>query len=416
MADDRRLYHFSDEDDDEDALLDQAFDRWQQLGGGSARGPLFQLHIQPIGRRRRWREVVEREQFNAQLRQLRDPVAGDNIGMALTEALHHAIEAELDREQRPAHHFVNFAITAHGFTHAYQTANFTVGEFLQKTSRLDEMLATLAGKLNSNEAFNPDRGFQVDVVFVSMPGPGSGYRKKKHNPGRRCLDRENKKKRCIVPIKNRDALCCARAIVTMRAHCHKDQGVDGFRQWDNLKRGRPVQQHQAQELHRQAGVAEGPCGLEELRQFQKALGPQYQLLVMTRMKPFFLIFKGLTASHQIRLLKSNDHFDGCTSFPAFVNRSYYCVDCERGFNTNDRTNHICQGRRCSACGRFFVANLLCCSSGEEATIHARLEINARNWAKSNVPLLPVLLFKICARSFCFLRARSRNRSGFPLLR
>ena len=70
------------------------------------------------------------------------------------------------------------------------------------------------------------------------------------------------------------------------------------------------------------------------------------------MKPFFLIFKGLTAPHQSRLLKSNDHFDGCTSFPFFVNRSYYCVDCERGFNTNDRTNHTCQGRCCSACGRF----------------------------------------------------------------
>ena len=75
-------------------------------------------------------EVVEQAHFNAQLRQLRDPVGGDNIGMALTEALHHAIEAELEREQRPAHHFVNFAITAHGFTHAYQTVNFTVGEFL----------------------------------------------------------------------------------------------------------------------------------------------------------------------------------------------------------------------------------------------------------------------------------------------
>ena len=61
--------------------------------------------------------------------------------------------------------FVNFAITAHGFTHAYQTTNFTVGEFLQRTARLDEMLATLAGKLNSNESFNPDRGFQVDVVL-----------------------------------------------------------------------------------------------------------------------------------------------------------------------------------------------------------------------------------------------------------
>ena len=104
-------------------------------------------------------------------------------------------------------------------------------------------------------------------------------------------------------MKNRDALCCARAIVTMRAHCHKDQGVDGFRDWDNLKRGRPVQQQQAQDLHREAGVAEGPCGLEELRQFQQALGSQYQLLVMTRMKPFFLIFKGPAAP--IRFVYSN---------------------------------------------------------------------------------------------------------------
>ena len=155
--------------------------------------------------------------------------------MALTEALHQAIETELDREQRPAHHFVNFAITAHGFTHAYQTANFTVGEFLQRTARLDEILATLAGKLNSNEAFNPDRGFQVDVVFVSMPGPGSGYRKKKAKSwssvsGPRKQKKQCRKKQCIITIKNRDALCCARAIVTKRAHCHKAQGVDGFRQ------------------------------------------------------------------------------------------------------------------------------------------------------------------------------------------
>ena len=258
-------YHFSD-DEEGDALLDRAYDRWEQLGGAAARGPLFQFTMQPIGRRRRWRDVVERAQFNAQLRQLRDPVPGDNTGMALTEALHQAIETELGRAQRPAHHFVNFAITAHGSTHAYQTANFTVGEFLQRTARLDEMLATLAGKLNSNEAFNPDRGFQVDVVFVSMPCPGSG-RRKQRNVGRLCLDRDNKKKQSIISIRNRDALCCARAIVTMRAHCHKDQGVDGFRDWDNLKRGRPVQLRQAQALHQQAGVAEGPCGLPELRQF-----------------------------------------------------------------------------------------------------------------------------------------------------
>ena len=162
-----------------------------------------------------------------------------------------------------------------------------------------------------------------------MPGPGSGHRKQ-YNPGRLRLDRDNKKKKCIVTINNRDALCCARAIVTMRAHCHKDQGVDRFRQWENLKRGLPVQQRQAQELHRQAGGAEGPRGLEELRQFQQALGPQYQLLVMTRMKPFFLSFKGRAAPHQIRLLKSDHHFDGCTSFPAFVNLPVIVWTVKRG--------------------------------------------------------------------------------------
>ena len=86
MADDHG-YHLSD-DEEEDALLDHAYDRWEQLGGAAtARGPLFQFTMQPMGRQRPWREVVERVQFNAQLHQLRDPVAGDNIGMALTEAL-----------------------------------------------------------------------------------------------------------------------------------------------------------------------------------------------------------------------------------------------------------------------------------------------------------------------------------------
>ena len=351
--------------DEDDKLLNEAMDDFErkqqveeecertgQIGAGAANnGPLFNFKMVPVGKRSTWRNVVERAQFHAQLRQLREPVPVDNIGHALTEALYNAIEMELLKQERPAHHFVNMAITANGFHHAYQSANFTVGEFLQRTDRLDEMLTKLAGKLNSNQAFSPKEGFQVDVVIVAMPGPGSGHRKK-HNPGRLCLERENNKKKCIITIKNSDQLCCARAIVTMKAHCHKDEGVDGFRQWENLKRGRPVQEHQAKELHQQAGVPEGPCDVTQLHQFQQALGPTYQLLVMIRLKPFYLIFKGPEAPNKICLLKSNDHYDGCTSFAAFRNRSYYCEDCERAFNTNDIANHICQGRRCSACGRF----------------------------------------------------------------
>ena len=147
------------------------------------------------------------------------------------------------------------------------------------------------------------------------------------------------------------SLFCARAIVTMRAHCHRNEGVDGLRNWENLKRGQPVQTRLARELHQQADVPEGPCGIEELHKFQSFLGPRYQLLVMCRSRPFFLLFKGPPADLQIRLLKLEHHYDGRTSFPAFVNRSYWCVDCEKGFDHDDAKNHPCEGRTCKSCSR-----------------------------------------------------------------
>ena len=362
-----QYYDFSNEEENMDQILNDAYDRWEeQLGGGaggSVSGPLFKFQLQQMAKQRRWRDVVRRDTFHAELRQLRDPVEGDNIGVALTEALYEAIETELQRQNRANHHWVNLALSANGFSHAYQSANFTVQEFRQRTQRLDELLSKLAGKLNSNEAFIPSEGFQVDVVMVSLLGPGSGHAKK-NNPGRRCLDKVNKQKKCIISINNDDTLCCARAIVTMRAHCHRNEGVEGHRNWENLKRGLPVQEKMAKQLHQQARVPEGPCGLHQLKQFQEALGPNYQLLVMTRCKPFFLIFKGPTAANQIRLIKSNDHYDGVTSFPAFVNRSYYCIKCEKGFNTDDRAHHACKGRRCSACGRFDCPDYV---SGSEPT-------------------------------------------------
>lgn len=123
-----------------------------------------------------------------------------------------------------------------------------------------------------------------------MPGPGSG--RTKHNPGRRCLEKENRKKRSIITIRNKDQLCCSRALVTMRAHCHRQEGAIENNRYLNMRTGCPVQEKEAKDLHRLAGVPEGLCGLEELKKFQEALSPHYQLLVMCRLKPFFLIFKG----------------------------------------------------------------------------------------------------------------------------
>ena len=83
---------------------------------------------------------------------------------------------------------------------------------LQRTeqcSKVIPLLQSLANKLNSNEEFNPQQGFEVLLSVVAMPTQGSGHGKK-HNPGRRCLEQSLKRKHSVITIKNQDQLCCAR--------------------------------------------------------------------------------------------------------------------------------------------------------------------------------------------------------------
>ena len=338
--------YFDDDEEFEHAMV-RSLDRTEQLGG--ALGPLFHFRMERAGRRRRWRETVDHTRFHAVLEQPREASSRDNLGVHLMEALYRAIRSQIATDARP-HDLLHFAIQAHGFAHAFQSTNLQVGEFLNRGPYLDELLDTLAGKLNSNEEFHPDRGFAVDVVLVRMPTPGS--RPRKYNVGERAWKKDSERKKSIIPIKNQDELCCARAIVTMRAHCHRnDPGHMPWNEWDTLQRGRPRQTIRARELHQAAGVPEGPCGLRELDLFQRYLAPTYQIKVISRQKPFFVIFRGPDAPHTIVLLKGNQHYEGCTSLTGFTNRSYWCPECDRGFNENDATHHSCEGKTCRACHR-----------------------------------------------------------------
>ena len=342
--------YFSDDDSNWEHFMVRALDRVEQLGG--ALGPLFTFRLESAGRRRRWRDTVDHAQFHAILEQPREARPGDNLGVQLMEALYTAIRGQIAADARP-HDLLHFALHAHGSTHAFRSTNIQVSDFMDRDRYLDELLDTLAGKLNSNEEFHPDRGLQIDVVLVRMPTPGS--RPRKYNVGLRAMEKDSKRKQSIIQIKNRDNLCCARAIVTMRAHCHRnDPGHIPKNEWNTLSRGLPRQKTRAEELHRAAGVPEGPCGLPELAKFQRylsTLDPPYQLKVLSRQHPFFLIFRGPDAPHTIILLKSEHHYEGCTFITGFVNKSYWCPECDRGFNTDDAAHHPYEGTTCRACNR-----------------------------------------------------------------
>ena len=104
-------------------------------------------------------------QFHAVLEQGREARTSDDLGVQLMEALYKAIKDQIAPDARPQD-LLHFVIHAHGFTHAFRSSNIRVGDFLRRDTYTDELLDTLAGKLNSNESFHRKDGFQLDITLL----------------------------------------------------------------------------------------------------------------------------------------------------------------------------------------------------------------------------------------------------------
>ena len=215
-------------------------------------------------------------------------------------------------------------------------------------------MTTMANKLNSGESFKSSSKFTADLTFIRMPKGGKSGRQKAL-VGKRSLAEVLKKKHSVVQITNSDKLCCARAICVAKAWIHKDEGNRQKLVYENAKKCDTVRSRMAHQLHEDAGIPLGACGHQELKKFQDFLAPDYQLKVMATSYPYMMVFVGPEAPHIIRLLlqKHDDsetgHYDTCTSYAGFLERSYFCDQCNKGFDHNNFRYHPCEGRRCHAC-------------------------------------------------------------------
>ena len=176
------------------------------VGGGAAAAspPLLEFDLQPIGARRNWRNVLNRQRFEATLRQRRDIAPTDNLGQELTRALQRSIEQQIASDSTlTPHSTVHFTMQSSTFSHAFQSTTFTVREFEEGSERLDTYLQALATKLNSNEEFTPDDTFTMETTFIRTPGPGRGHGKR-YKPS--CAAVRGIEKKSRVTIKNKDDL------------------------------------------------------------------------------------------------------------------------------------------------------------------------------------------------------------------
>ena len=269
---------------------------------------------------------------------------GPILPRQMEQALQRAIRTQVleDPEVHPNDHFL-ININSNRLRHSYHSSRMRVREWIDNDLRAQEIMQQISRMLNSNEQFRLDDSFSLHISHIRDPGRGAG--KNRVRKGHMALEKLLDTKRSVVKIKNDDELCCARAIVTMKAYC--DFG-SRHSEYESLKRGRPIQERQARDLHCQANVPEGPCGLPELDTFQRHL-THHQIVVLSVDHQYQIIFKGPPQPKQIVLIKVGEHYHGCNSLPGFLGKNQFCVECEISFDHDDYNHHPCQGKKCPAC-------------------------------------------------------------------
>ena len=125
------------------------------------------------------------------------------------------------------------------------------------------------------------------------------------------LEKHLERKKSIIRIQNDDDLCMARGLVVAKAKLESDPQDCQIRNHQ-----RPMQTRLAQELHHNAGVPLGLCGIEQAKQFQAYLS-EYQISIVSKEYGNKIIYAGPEKDKRIYLYMHNNHYDVVTKMPGF---------------------------------------------------------------------------------------------------
>ena len=196
--------------------------------------------------------------------------------------------------------------------------------------------------VQSNEEFRLNDTVNIDILRVEMP-QGSGKNRVRRQTW--SIREYLKNKKSVIAINNKDDLCLARALVVSIARIEKDPRYKSIRD-----SSRPLQRERAFDLHEAANVPLGPCGLKEVDLFQQHLA-NYQIIVVSGDQNNTIIYPPKPPANpnpekSIYLYYQANHFDVITKLPGFLNTSYFCHQCHKGYDHT--TDHLCDGM-CKSC-------------------------------------------------------------------
>ena len=214
--------------------------------------------------------------------------------------------------------------------------------------------------VQSNREFRLNDTVIVDILHVEAQ-QGSGRNKRTTLNIREYLH----KKGSMVTIKNYDDLCLARALVVAVARIEKAPNYKHL-----IRSDRSLQEKEAKKLHVAANVPLGPCGIPEVKMFQKYL-TKYEITIISGNHNNAIIYPPKKDINNnvtpIYLYLHDNHYDVITSMPGFLSRGYFCHTCRKVYD--HKYAHVCQemckscrgydcvegdgGRVCNECKRWF---------------------------------------------------------------
>ena len=164
--------------------------------------------------------------------------------------------------------------------------------------------------MQSNREFRLNDTVTVDLIHVEAP-QGSGRSKRSVVNIKEYLH----KKGSVITIKNNDNLCLARALVVAIAK------VENAPNYAYLREDDRAQEKKARELHTAANVPLGPCGIEEVKLFQKHL-TSYEINIISGNHDNAIIYPSEHSNNvtPIYLYLHDNHYDIVTSMPGFLSR------------------------------------------------------------------------------------------------
>lgn len=195
----------------------------EEYGGGP--NPLFVADVTKLGPAKRWKQnAVVNQRFIMTLDQQRPPRKEEDLSVGATHAIAVAKDNLIDELKIPHDYWMTLQIGSKEHQRGGETWKVEVEDFTKRAEMTQALLTKLSLVLNSGELITNDVGFSASVLF-SQPERKGGKRAGA-GPGQKIWEKMAKESKCVCEIKNKDTLCCARAIVVMHEYAKRQAGEE----------------------------------------------------------------------------------------------------------------------------------------------------------------------------------------------